>query len=215
MEAKAGKTVRIFGSTKDVTRQKEAEVERKQILRNLEERVKEQECLNRIAVLCNVESSVSELLEETIRVLPEGFQYPEMVMVKITYGALTFQTDGFFKTDKLVEHQSEIYSGKLLKLKVCYKSDLNILPEEDELLITVTDTLTLGLQNRETRKKMREEDLRLKSFIDSQTNYFIRMNVAGTLTFANKKFMEDYDQFYEGSPINGDFPSITERTSRQ
>ncbi len=48
-----------------------------------------------------------------------------------------------------------------------------------------------------TQKSLQENEERLKNLVNSQTNYVLRTNLEGNISFYNKKFEEDYSWFYQ------------------
>ncbi len=118
---------------------------------SLNERLKEQECLYKITYLSNSESSIQDLLEKSIDILPEGYQYPEFAGVAITYGHKTIASQNYTKTRWTQTTERTCISGKQLEISVSYQKRITenhedaFLKEERKLLESVTDSILLSI----------------------------------------------------------------------
>jgi len=63
---------------------------------NLDERVKELDCLHTISMLLEEEAvSVPEVVQETLRLIPPAYQYPEITCARVLLNGTVFSTDNF------------------------------------------------------------------------------------------------------------------------
>lgn len=81
-----------------VEKQKTGETLKKQTA-ILEERVKELNCLYRLAEAINkMGVSLEEMLQDCVDILPSGYQYPECINVRVVYQGKDYSTTGFKKS---------------------------------------------------------------------------------------------------------------------
>jgi len=83
------------------------------ILHDLQERAKELNCLYRVdELLGRVEATLDDILGEVIRVLPAGWQFPDVCAARIVLGSRVYEPPGFepspFKMTAVVEAQGEV-----------------------------------------------------------------------------------------------------------
>src|SRR6056297_1320249 len=96
----------IIVNAHDITRQKERE-------HQLQERVKELNCLQQLSQLIETQNSVADLLTEIPAVLKNSWQFPEITEVKITYNDDQYQTAQYTETQW--KHKTEIIVNKALQ----------------------------------------------------------------------------------------------------
>jgi hypothetical protein len=83
------------------------------ILHDLQERAKELNCLYRVdELLGRVEATLDDILGEVVRVLPAGWQFPDVCAARIVLGNRVYEPPGFapspYRMSALVEAQGEI-----------------------------------------------------------------------------------------------------------
>ncbi len=175
---KDGTTIRIYGATQDIHKRKMTELESGTVLKNLHERVKEQECLYEISKLCNLATKADDLLARAVDIIPEGWQYPEITVASIKYGDKTWQTDGFIESDRTLHCKKNISDKHSLSISVSYtkpKPELDIGPfliQEKLLLESIASNLLLATERIENLKKMEE----LNASLQKRTKELTRSN---------------------------------------
>ena len=92
----SGLPVRIQGTIVDITVQKELQEEKDKLLRDLNERVKELNCLYDLAkIVGNPGITLSEILQQTVEILPLSWQYTDSTSARITCNGEEYVTKGF------------------------------------------------------------------------------------------------------------------------
>jgi DNA-binding transcriptional ArsR family regulator len=154
----------------------------------LRERVKELNCLYQISRHFNKRDlSLKELIQGIIRIIPEGWQYPEITAVKILLYNSSFRTLNFKETEwKLRE--SLLSSGEIIGfIEVYYleqrpPSDIGpFLKEEKAFLSAVAEALGRNLERIESENRIRES-LRQKEFLIDRLKQMIE--------FSSKSFQD-------------------------
>ncbi|MFX1338705.1 MAG: PAS domain-containing protein [Promethearchaeota archaeon] len=133
-----GKIIGAIETIRDITHQKLTE-------RNLQERVKELNCLFQITKLLNNPNiSVDEILVSTLENICCGFQFPDITCAKIVFNEKEFKTNNYEQTPWSLSHQAMIKEKKLL-LEVKYLEDKPFLDEEKDLLEEIMGQLKVVL----------------------------------------------------------------------
>ena len=126
------------------------------ILAALRERAKELQCLYRVdETLARGEAPMQEILEELVRVLPDGWQYPEVCQVRVRLDRRKAQSPGYVETPWSLTEAIEIEGEPAGELSVSYgeerpeADDGPFLREERRLVGAIVDRLkTFALQRR-------------------------------------------------------------------
>ncbi len=136
----------------------------------LRERKKELECLYEVnEILKNNESELHDMFKEIIRVIPDGYQYPGICMVRLNFEEDVFTTSEFHETpfyqksQILVDHN---YSGMI---EVFYSDSVRkiennknpFLPEEQQLLNAISEQIGLFIFSRRLKNTL--------SYLDTNT----------------------------------------------
>ncbi|HKK60189.1 MAG TPA: PAS domain S-box protein [Salinivirga sp.] len=140
----------IIVNAHDITRQKERE-------HQLQERVKELNCLQQLSQLIETQNSVADLLTEIPAVLKNSWQFPEITEVKITYNDDQYQTAQYTETQW--KHKTEIIVNKALQgqIQIVYRENPTtwknpFLEEEYTLLRIVGERLSHFIEQTEKEK---------------------------------------------------------------
>lgn len=105
-------------------------VERSRLEHSIGERIKELTCLYHISQLVEIHSSsLEDIIQGTVDILPASWQYPEITHGRITYEGREFGTDGF--RESRWKQTAEIKSGPEIigSVEVYYLEEM---PEIDE-----------------------------------------------------------------------------------
>ncbi len=154
----------IVGSGVNIT-------EREQAYYQLRERNKEKICLYSIGSLNETYSSIDSILEEAVRIIPSGWQYPEITEAAIEYDGKIYSTPGFTHTKWGMITESRNPKSKSIALKVVYleeKPELDEGPftlEERELINAIVDTLTAQIERIISHEKLIESEKRWEQLV--------------------------------------------------
>ena len=129
----------------------------------LRERVKELTCLYGAAKVAQRPGiPLDDLLQETVNLLPAGWQYPEITGARITYGSKVVQSPAFQDSPQIQSAQIMMDGKPRGLVEVVYtqeKPDLHegpFLAEERRLIDAVAETLGGALAYREAQSALKE-----------------------------------------------------------
>ena len=118
------------------------------ILRSLQERAKELNCLYRVEeVLTSDETSLEEVLRGVIDAIPPGWQYPDICAARIQFEDLSVQCDRFRETLWMQRADVRVYGELAGEIAVAYLEQMPqadegpFLKEERKLLETIADRI--------------------------------------------------------------------------
>ncbi|MBF0292092.1 MAG: PAS domain S-box protein [Nitrospinae bacterium] len=156
----SGQEPRFIVLSRDVTERKLAEEELKQRTVELDERIKELNCLYGISkIIAQCGKPIYEIFEEVVRLIPRGWIYPEITCARIIFDGQEFKTENFRQTQWRLSSDISV-SGKVVgKVEVCYLEEKPTLDEgpflkEERALI---DQLSRKFGIMLERKQVEEE----------------------------------------------------------
>ncbi|HEY6806354.1 MAG TPA: PAS domain S-box protein [Pyrinomonadaceae bacterium] len=140
------------------------EEERRHLIHDLNERVKELTALHESARLLQDESiSLPHLLQEIVALLPPAWQYPEVTAARIRFGDIEFKTKGF--AISLWSQQVEFSAGNMKgEIEVVYteqRPPADIGPfatEEASLINSLAEMISSALNRRYIQKALAESE---------------------------------------------------------
>jgi PAS domain S-box-containing protein len=112
---------RVIVSVADITERKQAEEERRRLIRELSERVKELTFLHNISrIFMDSTRSESDVLQEVANNMPHAWQYPEAAAARIGYNGKQFTSPNYRETDWMQSHFFDLPNGDLGFVQVAY-----------------------------------------------------------------------------------------------
>ncbi len=142
------------------------------IQHTLEERVKELRCLSNISQALQDNPDVNEICRITVEELVAAMQYPEIAKAVVDLTGEHFEADGF--SDGAANNLSvpiKLRGEKIGRVRVAYVEDKDfLLPEEKNLLLSVSETLASYYDRRQTHQQLRASEERFRSAIMEAPN---------------------------------------------
>ncbi len=189
----------IIGISMDITEKKEYEIKLKEHRDHLDylvkERIKEITCLYEIIELINeYRSDTHKLLSKAVKIVPNGWQFPEITCARIKVGNDIYKTQNFRKTEWHLSNNL-LFDGKSFgNITVCYleqkpKYDYGpFLEEELDLIKKIANQLAQAISRRRT---LRAKEQTQKKFM----NTFEQAAVGISHLSPNGKFMKVNQRF--------------------
>ncbi|MCG2760551.1 MAG: nucleotidyltransferase domain-containing protein [Candidatus Delongbacteria bacterium] len=140
-----------------------------QLIRSLRERAKEIKCLYQVQELLNNQSlSSEELCNKIVKIIPQGFQYPDVCKVKIIFNNKQFFYKKFSETKWELNSKIIVRNEIVGQIKVFYTEER---PNEDEgaflkderkLLDSISDQLGMQILHKQLKSVFEEGQLKVK-----------------------------------------------------
>ncbi len=138
------------------------------ILRSLQERAKELNCLYRVEEILNAEgSSLEAAFQGVVEAIPPGWQYPDECVARIRCPDATYDTGAFRETEWMQRAEIRAYGEPFGTLEIAYlrqmpqADDGPFLKEERKLLETIAERIGSCITHRrvlEAMQSMRETE---------------------------------------------------------
>jgi len=133
------------------------------ILRDLQERAKELNCLYVVEELASDESlTMDQVFMGVIDALPSGWQYPDLCGARITYRGVIYESRNFAETPWIQRSEIRVQGQAVGQVEVCYTAELPaldegpFLKEERRLIDTIADRLGSFVMHRQLVESMRQ-----------------------------------------------------------
>lgn len=128
------------------------------LLRDLEERSKELNCLYQVEeILHKEELPLGKMFKEIANILPSGFQFPKIAQSKIKYRNIEYRSTDYTETTCELK-ASILYQDKITgEIVVSYKQEspqttcVPFLKEESKLIATIADRISYVIQYRDLK----------------------------------------------------------------
>lgn len=112
---------RVIVSVVDITERKQAEEERRRLIRELSERVKELTFLHNISrIFMDTTRSEEEVLQEVAYVMPRAWQHPDIAAARIGYNGKQYTSPNYRETDWMQSHFFDLPNGDLGFVQIAY-----------------------------------------------------------------------------------------------
>jgi two-component system sensor histidine kinase/response regulator len=188
------------GFFSDVTERKRAQEEKDKLLHDLNERMKELNCLYEMAKIVETPKiSLEEIYQKIVDVMPPAWQYPDITCARITVEGQEFKTPNYKDTKWKQSTDIRTHGKKVGVVEVCYleeKQEIDegpFLKEERNLIEAIAERM-----GRITERNQAEEKIKLFSdAIASALDCFILTDVKGKITYANESFIRAFGYTHE------------------
>ena len=168
----------------DITDRKLVEEDRRKLIHELGERVKELTALQQTArILQDETKSPAQLLQSIVSILPAAWQYPQVTAARISYGDFEFKTANFAPSQW--SQVSEFSDGqKKGQIEVVYieerkPADIGpFLSEELSLINSVAEMISSALNQRYAQKALKEREELFRNLAENVRALSARMHSA-------------------------------------
>lgn len=160
------------GVARDITKRKQIEEDKKRLIHELEERVKELGALHRVYGIIQKGRSVPEVLQEITNILPPAWQYPEITTARITIDGQEFTTSNFLETPWKQRADFHTADGKHVAIEVYYLEEMRdevegpFLAEERDLINSLAEMVRIYLDKWYAEKNLTDAKAQVELYID-------------------------------------------------
>lgn len=149
-----------------------AEEDRVRNTEELNERIKELNCMYAIAALVETEMSVDNMLQRTVELIPTAMRYPRISCARITVNKNIYATKNFSDSScKLARHI--MVDGKQVGgIEVCcqvdptYTGKSELIKEKEDLIKAIAERLGRIIERKHTEEALRESEGKYSTLVE-------------------------------------------------
>lgn len=175
---------------------------------NLNERVKELNCLYSISNILNEPRLPAEkIYNRILKVIISSYQYPEITVVKLLVDGNEYKTKYFKETiwkqsKPIIVRNKKIGELEICYLKKCRKADEGpFLKEERHLINSIVQLLSQFIGRKRIENALQQSESRFRTLIE-KAPVAITLSRNGLHLYTNKMFLKLYG-FKNSSELNG------------
>jgi len=180
----AGEPVCMMSSFVDITERRQALQALWNQTHDLGERVKELNCLYGISNLVHrPDISLEEILQETVDLIPPGWQYPEVTCARITLEGQEFRTENFRETVWRQTSDIIVNGERSGAVEVCYLEERresdegSFLPEKGDLINAIAERLGRVIERRQAEEALRDSEEQLRNVLEVSRDLIYKLNL--------------------------------------
>lgn len=159
-----------------------------QLTYDLKERVKELNCLYAISSMVErADISLEEILQETVNIIPDAWQYPEITCSRIALKDRTYQTENFRDTRWRQSKRIVVAGREIGSLDVCYlqrkpeRDEGPFLKEERSLIDVIAERIGEIIERRRAEAALRESEAQNKALVSAIPDMMLWLNEKGVV----------------------------------
>ncbi len=166
--------------------------EKEKIQHALGERVKELNCLYGLSELASKKNiTTDKIFIEIVKLIPPGWQYPEITCSRIIFNTKEFKTDNFKETSWKQEAVIKVRGGKSGNIGVYYLEEKLFLEEEYKLLKAIANRLGKISERIMAQNNLKESERKLRIQRDELENKNIALREILSQIEIEKKEIKD------------------------
>lgn len=151
----------FFALVTDISELKKTQSEREKLLKNLRERVKELKCIFSVVSAIRKQDSLKDIFREVVRLIPAGWQYPEITRARVTFDGREYVSRPFDKSPWKLESSIIVNEIKRGDVEVYYTIEKPaedtgpFIKEEKSLLDNIARNISEAVESREAEETLR------------------------------------------------------------
>lgn len=156
----------------------------------LGERTKELKCHNTITKLfSDTDLTVDEILHNTVHILPDSWQFPDIAESMIKIRNKTFKTPGYKKSKFQLIHEVKSGNEVVGYVEVCYPvkklpdASTVFLPEESDLLFSIAVRISKYIEAAEKTLALSEKEKQYRNIIENINEVIFEIDKTGVITY--------------------------------
>lgn len=180
--------VEVFRFDVDVTDTVITEQKLRKALHDYDERVKEQITLYKIADLSDRELTVEEMLQQSAKIIVEGFHEPEVTHAELTFDGITCEYGATIDTTEhfVISANAQVDAGTVtISVRVdtsrakVISTEHPFLDEERVLITTLVDILALKIQNVVARVEAEHQSRKIANLLNGSIDIICSVDELG------------------------------------
>ena len=215
-----GGQLAVYGIYRNISDRKIAEQALTQRTKDLNQRVKELNCLYKISdIVEDPEISMDSILQESLEIIAQSWKYPKIAYVKIIWGDKEYTTENYYETDWYMSHNIIAYNQVLGTIQVGYLEERPedftgpFSEEESNLLRAIADQLGRIAERKLAEDELKEANIKLKLLArtDSLTQLSNRRDALEKIEYEEKRYERSEKPFAIAICDIDDFKSVNDR----
>jgi len=192
-----GKIIGAIAINVDITDKKLIEQNLYKINHDMAERVKELRCLYKMSELSNdPEKTMEDILKESVDIIPQSYQYPEITCVRITFGEHIYTSQNFKEGIWKQEADITAAPGSIGRVQVFYtelrpeEQEGPFLKEERFLITSIADILSNSAERKKAEVALRDQAETFEAIIENTSDSVLLISPDFKLLRFNKTAQE-------------------------
>ncbi len=178
----------------EVAERRRAEDEKKKLVHDLRERIKELTAMYRTMEIVQQPKPVHELLQEVVSLLPRAWQYPEITAARLSFDGQEYRTPGYAGSEWAQSARFSTRDAKDGSIEVVYlekrpaEAEGPFLAEERSLIDSLARTLEGFLNRTISEEALRESEERFRTAFEEGSVAMALTALDSTLLKVNSRF---------------------------
>ncbi|MGE3726103.1 MAG: PAS domain S-box protein [Candidatus Sericytochromatia bacterium] len=164
----------------ELVERRKIEDKNKNIMIQLDERVKELTCLHRFGLILREEKELPVILNKLLALLPPAFQFPELIQVHIQLGQHGVQTASFQPSRHCLRTEFVTHDQQTGMIEVVYSdTSVSFLSEEEQLLKTLAEMLRIDYDQRLALEALSNSNEQLRALFAAMDDVVMVLDAQG------------------------------------
>ncbi len=206
----SGTALYFVSQIENITDKKKAEQEKDRARYLLNERIKELTTLSRVSQILQKENiSTDTIFQETVEVLPLGWQYPEITSAQIKFDRKTYKTHNYAPSAQCLKSEFQTTLGLRGCVEVNYLDDRPLetegpfMVEERNLIDMIAEMLRIFLNRLQGEEALNKSKATLRATINNTEVLIWSVDRAFNLMMFNEPFFQYLKTHYQVEPKIG------------
>jgi len=186
----------IVVNFRDITESKQTEIALHKFSHDLNERVKELNCINQVTdILSKNDIALNDKLSRIVNIIPPAFLYPEITTARIELDGNEFKTDNFLKTPWMLTEDIMVYGKQAGIVEIssleerAQNDEGQFLKEERNLINDIAVNIGQLKENQQAEEALQESEQKFKTLIETANTGYLIIDNEGRVLVANQEYV--------------------------